>query len=479
MANLRTIRRADRFIGFAMVPFAIALAVNVKAAAKHGPPEVVTGNVTRLKGTFMAKGEPVTIALPSGGTIRFYANTEATFLTDPQALMLLPGKKTATYSVILRKGQVDVELPEEGTPRSAVAVGTSSDTRVVTLSGKVCMRAEGANITTLSYGGLTTVTQGTKLTRLPNQIKRTYLGKAGTTDLGLLGSTSWVGGKRVWLAIRSTVKVSGYTWSPVAGAIGYEIALVDKATGQALHQQRTLDTRLEGDGFDLKPGQYELRITAIDRDGFISPQSQTFDIRVVGVVLPPGAEILKNNTISIGFEQKLSLEHAEGLTLTTADHRGNVPATSAFGLANQDRASILIHPQAGGDVTTLTLVRRENLVQAWVGPKHVTWPLDPVELRIELKDARGQKLDPRVEPTAKVTIGVTPVTVDWIRDENFWHAQLPAQTGRGPWVVRLEVLDQYGVLIGRDFVEVALTQAPRKKDANATNPDPLVDPLEF
>jgi hypothetical protein len=30
--------------------------------------------------------------------------------------------------------------------------------------------------------------------------------------------------------------------------------------------------------------------------------------------------------------------------------------------------------------------------------------------------------------------------------------------GPGPWVVRLEVVDQYGVIIGRDFAEVSKTR---------------------
>ena len=162
--------------------------------------------------------------------------------------MLLPGKKTPTFSVILRKGHVDVDLPEQSPPKLAVAVGTTTDTRVVTLSGKMSLRAEGANVTTVNYQGLTTVTQGTKLMRLPTNVKRVYLGKSGSVDQPLLSATGWVGGKRIFLAIRNTVKVSGYTWSTVAGAVAYDLTLLDKQNGRIYSQNRVVEPRFETEG---------------------------------------------------------------------------------------------------------------------------------------------------------------------------------------------------------------------------------------
>jgi hypothetical protein len=411
----------------------------------------------------MTKSQDVTFRLPGGGTIRMSADTEASLLTDPQSLMLLPGKKTSTYSIILRRGPVEVDLPDRNPPVLAVAVGTPSDTRVVTLSGRMRLRADGRNVVAVSYSGLTTVTQGSRFARLPNGIKRVYTGKSGTIEHELLPATPWVGGRRVWLATREDVKISGYTWGAVAGAAGYDVALTELSTGKTLARTYVTDPMFEGGDVIASPGRFELRIAAVDREGFVSPVHRQVELRVVGLSLPPLAEVQKNDTVVLGADQQVSLLHAEGLTLTTADHRGNVPASSSFGLERQDRASILIHPPGGGDPSTLTLVRRENLVTAWVGPKTVTWPLDPVELRVELVDHRGTPLSPRIEPVAKVMLGIEPMQVDWVKEGNSWRALLPAQTGQGPWVVRLEVVDQYGGLIGRDFVEVARSQPPRKK----------------
>jgi hypothetical protein len=39
---------------------------------------------------------------------------------------------------------------------------------------------------------------------------------------------------------------------------------------------------------------------------------------------------------------------------------------------------------------------------------------------------------------------------------------MPHAPGRGPWVVRVDVVDDLGQSIGRNFVEVAATAKPRR-----------------
>lgn len=473
--NNQTVRLVGRTVAL-VAATCITTAAMAATAANHGAaPTVSEGDVTRLKGTFMTRGKAATFTLPSGATVSVFADTEASLLTDPQQLMLLPGRKVATYSVILRKGRVEVSLPESGSSSIAVAIGTPSDTRVVTLSGKVTVRAEGHNVTALSYSGMTTVTQGPKLMRLPSGIKRQFTGKSGFSDQPALAATSFVGGKRVWLCLRDRVGISGYSWAPVPFASGYAVTLRDQATSNVIARAQTKSPLFEAQSLQLSPGKYTLQIAAVDGDGFLSPMATAMDLAVVGVVLPPGAEIQKNDSILLGADQLISLSNAEGLTLTTADHRVNVPAGSPFGLAKQDRASILIHPPGTASPSTLTLIRRENQVTAWVGPKFVTWPMDAVDLRIDLKDARGNPLRPHIKPVMHVTIGIDPFDVAWTADGGSYRAQIPAQTGRGPWVVRLEVLDQNGVLIGRDFVEIDRTKLQPKPHNLSTSLEATAD----
>jgi hypothetical protein len=212
-----------------------------------------------------------------------------------------------------------------------------------------------------------------------------------------------------------------------------------------------------------------LAVAAIDSDGFVSTNLSKVPITVVGLELPGGATALPNDTIVVAPEQQLRLTYAEGLTLTTADHRHGISATEPFGLQGLDRAVILVHPTGGGEACSLTLVRRLPLVSAWVGPKLALWPDDAVALQVSFVDAFGRPPPPSVIPSVNVYVGVEPVVVDWEKHDDLWQAKLPAVHGSGPWVIRLEVTDQYGAIIGRDFAEIAEARAHRRLEDSDLN----------
>jgi len=278
-----------------------------------------------------------------------------------------------------------------------------------------------------------------------------------------LEATNSIGGRRVWMAsANSPVPVSGYVWSPVQGAVGYQVILLDSATKRQISAARVTNPVVEAFPRPLGPGKYELQIAAIDSDGIVSNRQGKLAIAVAGLELPGGALSLPRDTVVVAAEQQVRLTHADGLTLTTAAHRTGVLGTEPFGLEGLDRATILIHPPGGGDIATLTLIRREPLVSTWVGPKLATWPEDPIQLQVSFVDSRGKPTPSQVESTVRVLVGVEPIEVDWEKQSGLWQARLPAMKGPGPWVVRLEVVDQYGVIIGRDFAEITKTRSRPK-----------------
>jgi hypothetical protein len=456
-------RRASRFALWAVLSLCCWGPTSANAVAGDALPKVVSGEMIRLRGQWMTKSRPAEIQLPGGGAIRIFGNTEASVLTDPQSLMLLPGKKTMTYSVILRRGLIEIDAPNESPPRVAIAVGTPTDVRVVTLSGQSSVKVDGRNVIAVSQSGLTTVTQGSKLARLPNSVKRVYQGRNGFVDRPLLDTTRWVGGRRIWIAASGrSVPVAGYVWSPVRGAAGYLVALRELASQRTVTQSRVSGPQVESFPQPLNPGRYEVDIAGIDSDGFVSCNRTKIPVTVVGVELPGGAIALPKDTVVVAAEQQVKLTYAEGLTLTTADHRSGVPGTEPFGLERLDRAAILIHPPGGGDTSTLTLVRRQPLVSTWVGPKLATWPDDAVLLQVSFVDQQGRPTPQDIEPAVHVLVGVDPVEVEWDKQGSLWQARLPPMRDPGPWVVRLEVVDQYGVVIGRDFAEIARTRVRRR-----------------
>lgn len=449
----------SRFVLGALLAAGCLSVTPARAQSSQTQPKILSGELTRLRGQMVTKSKAAEIALPSGGRIRVRENTEASILTDAQSLMLLPGKKIATYTVILRRGIVEVDVPEAQQSKVAVAVGTPGDTRVLTLSGKTAIRASGRNVSAVSYSGLATATHGPKLTRIPNGVVRQYRPGGDFVDRPLLDSTRSIGGRRVWLAPpNGTAQPAGYVWAPVAGASGYLVSLRQQSSRESLYDTMVTNPVIENCPKRLTPGKYELAVAAIDGDGFASSKSAVATVHVVGLDLPGGAVTMPRDTVQITSEQRVRLTHADGLTLTTADHRSDVAASEAFGLEGLDRAVVLIHPKGGGDSAALTLVRREPSVSAWVGPKLATWPDDPINLQVSFVDQLGRPTPNEVEPSIRVLVGTEVVNVNWDKQGTLWQAKLPAPPeGRGPWVVRLEVVDQHGNIIGRDFAEVTKT----------------------
>jgi hypothetical protein len=58
-----------------------------------------------------------------------------------------------------------------------------------------------------------------------------------------------------------------------------------------------------------------------------------------------------------------------------------------------------------------------------------------------------------------VLLGIDELAVSWRQQGTSFITEVPPQGGEGPWIVRVEVEDQYGHLLGRDFVEISRTPA--------------------
>ena len=460
------IRQASRF---AQVVALVLLSATPQWANASDPaaPKVVAGEMRSLRGQYVTKSQSSEVFLPGGGRIYVHKATDASVLTSPQSLMLLPGKKSQTYSIILRRGLVDIDVPNGSQSRLAVMVGTPGDLRLITFYGKASINVDGRAVVAVCHEGLSTVSRGSTIAKLPPTVKRQYSKQGAFTEHSLLDATRWIGGRRVWLATaKAPVPISGYVWSPVVGATGYVVVLKDLSTRSEISRTRVESPVVEAFSKPLVPGKYELSVAAIDSDGIVSNERAQIPITVVGVELPGGAVALPKDTIEVAPEQQVRLSsHAAGLTLTTAAHKSGVAATEPFGLEGLDRATILIHPEGGGDSAALTLVKREPTVSVWVGPKLAIWPADPLQLQVSFVDAHGRPTPNDVEASVRVLLGVEPVEVTWDKQGSLWQANLPPMKDRGPWVVRVEVVDQYGNIIGRDFTEVAaLRPKPRFSD---------------
>jgi hypothetical protein len=60
----------------------------------------------------------------------------------------------------------------------------------------------------------------------------------------------------------------------------------------------------------------------------------------------------------------------------------------------------------------------------------------------------------------QVTLGTTPIDVHWHRDGNVLTTDVAPRSGRGPWVLRIDVKDQHGIPLAHDFLEIAASRPP-------------------
>jgi len=89
-----------------------------------------------------------------------------------------------------------------------------------------------------------------------------------------------------------------------------------------------------------------------------------------------------------------------------------------------------------------------------ISPKHPHWPEDMIEVTVHLFDARGRRVPSpcrQADGTGQRAAG--GCYLDTLRQH---PAYLHPQARRaGPWVVRVEIADEFGDPAGRDFMEVA------------------------
>jgi len=118
---------------------------------------------------------------------------------------------------------------------------------------------------------------------------------------------------------------------------------------------------------------------------------------------------------------------------------------------------LTLHLRQAGDTRMLTLrvLPQQLATTVSVGPKRARWPGDNVKLEVKVAGATAGSPATPLAPRLRVLLGIDEFPVTWTRRGDTYTAEIPPQQGAGPWIVRVEVEDQYGHMLGRDFVEIS------------------------
>jgi hypothetical protein len=219
----------------------------------------------------------------------------------------------------------------------------------------------------------------------------------------------------------------------------------------------------------VEPGGYVVRVTAVDAAGVESVRPLERAVRVVAVTLPEGG--YRDSTGAVRFPRgtKLGLTHTEGVEMAYGSARDYVAAPSELELLRAEPRLVRLRASADEPDANLLLLPRDARAEVEFGSRAPRWPGDSLPIRVRLRDAGGGDVPHWIEARPKVSVGVEPVEVAFTRDGTWLTGALPPQPGPGPWVVRVEVADQHGFELGRDFVEIseerAASTGPKKKPA--------------
>jgi hypothetical protein len=420
-----------------------------------------TENAWRI-GTKLTPSRPETYRLGAGTSVTLEANAVAEVQPKLKLPRTLDGLSPAAFAAQLTHGRIDIAINPKQRPASAVFIYGPRRATVLAVTGRVSVVAgpsgfavgvyEGQNAASVGIGSTWRhLSAGTSLsisTRVPQGI----LSK-------LPAAPTHVGVSRPVLAIDGDDSGARASWDPVPGAQRYSIDLVNLKT----HSRKTQETRetslaLRG----LEAGRHELRVSAIDATGLNGQASNPIVVNAVGLELPPGAYVSKGR-VFLAPHQQVTLTHVDGLEATYDRAQIYVKAPQQVGLWGDRGTTLHLRLPGATESASLALLPRNMEARVDILPVMARWPRDKVVVRIHLP-ARATGPAP-AEVTPSVTVNSRAVDVEWVRTDQSLETVLAAPPSYpGPWVVRAQVVDQNGITLGRNFLEIASTAGLEDED---------------
>lgn len=436
---------------------AIALAaalVGLPHTARAEAPHIIDGGGHTTYGWFVAGAKGATYALPGGIRLQLSPGARARLSPWSQKLLLEPGRRTPTWTVSLRSGHVGVQLPEQHSP-GAVLVNMPRHLGVIALAGHVAAAVEGERSAIANFGGRALFGTGSVWKPLAPGVARVKSSTGPAEERPLLPSPGLALVHSIWLSPDQATDLDGLRWKPVRSAAGYQVSLL--RNGTRIQHTTTRAAELQTAFQSVEPGRYVLAVRAVDAAG-LEGHAALATLRVVGVALPAGAYTDPDGTIRLGHGQKASFTHADGLEMTYTGAREFLDARRPIGLHKGKRTLVMLRAAGTDQTATVRLERREVRVETQMGPKWALWPHDTIHISIRLRKLTASAA--KVEMIPQVTLGTTPIDVHWHRDGNVLTTDVAPRSGRGPWVLRIDVKDQHGIPLAHDFLEIAASRPP-------------------
>lgn len=431
------------------------LSLTTLSVAKPGviPGSHATPKVSDWKrGAKLAITSERTFQLAAGTQLKADAGTEL----EVQSKIPLPTPIASlgpfADSARLLKGRLDVAIDAKLAPANAVLVYGPRRITVLASGGRVSIIATELGVAVGVYEGRDAAVGIGSTWKQVSAGHMMVVSAEHPTGLQSLLPTAPKGLRvaRPVLAVPGLSDPTQAEWDPVAEAKNYRVTLVDPkgAGGRSLET-----TKPELQLTDLNPGRYELRVAALGAFGLTGAYSETAHVNVVGVESPPGG-FMSGGRVFIEPGQQLRLTNIEGLEMSYDSAPVYFKAVERTGLRN-GRATILrLRVPGSTERASIELYPRSLDTKIDLSPATARWPRDKIRIQVQLPKALAQSNSVVLTPT--VTVNGQPITLEWIRTSDAMEtAILAPPVYPGPWVLRAQVTDQQGYVLGRNFLEIA------------------------
>jgi hypothetical protein len=436
-------------------PLLVALLSGAALAAPNPAapvrPTLVAGELEPADELLRAGADGAEWALPGGSSLIAAPGSELRVLGKPLSLDLGRKQRVPGFTVLVKKGFVRARVPEKA--QSAIVFAAPRRTSVLVSAGETSLIA-GEHLAVANVTGKVSVgIDGQRLRPIEAGMLE-ILDTATPTRRPLLKSPKALTGTPVLVSFGGEVPFGEFGWDSVNGAVGYRIELREAGSDRLRARVETKAPLLAAGFARVAPGAYRLRVVSLDGSGLESAHPLERSLHVVSVALPPAAYVESANALRLPAGASVALSHAEGVEVALGADASFALAPPALALAGREPRLVRLRPPGDGYGASLWLLPRQAKAHVEFEPRAPRWPDAPLEIRVRLEETGGAPPD-WVEARPKVTVGVDPVEVAFVREGAWLRGSLPPRAGKGPWVVRVEVSDQYGGELGRDFVEVA------------------------
>ncbi len=410
----------------------------------------------------LAAAEGTVKQLSGGALLRLSAGTKIEMGRSLKLQLGPPGSaQTVTQVVKLISGRIDIDIPPSKIPKTAILLQGPRKVSAVAKGGHSIAIADGNGVTIAAVDGDMLAASGNDWKALSSGSVRSFVGHdLSPQDHPVPGMPSVRIARSLLLALGGEAASARAEASGVKDAEHYQLSLWRVGnTGKEL--VRRVDTEGNaGELSGLSPGQYQVSARAVDSAGIFGPESPGSALRVVGAELPEGARC-EGSSILLGQHSRVKLLGAAGLEASYGASQHFVPAPGSVGLVRGEGTRLRLREPGSASEVVVGLEPRTLRADVDISPKHARWPNDAIEVTVRLFDAHGRAAAPGIVAKPTVLVNVQAVPVVWQRSGNAMHASIPKPTQRGPWVVRVEVADEFGDAAGRDFMEVAGPETDR------------------